>query len=223
MFSLLPDLAPVTMLCFNRLKGSWQERGMEAQERQLVMEQLASSEARLLELVDGLTDEQWSFRETPERWSIADNIEHLVVFEGFIRSAIAKTLEGTAEPEKKVDVGAKEPLVFEIANGRRNKLIAREVVRPTGRWPDRNELVSELQKTRAITVTFVSQTEAKLRDHFFPHISLGDLDCYQWLEVLGQHSVRHVFQIEEIKAHAAFPAKDCVLPDWPTSRGAVTS
>src|ERR1700722_6839239 len=117
MFSLLPDLAPVTMLCFNRLKGSWQERGMEAQERQLVMEQLASSEARLLELVDGLTDEQWSFRETPERWSIADNIEHLVVFEGFIRSAIAKTLEGAAEPEKKTEVGAKEPFVFEIANG----------------------------------------------------------------------------------------------------------
>jgi DinB superfamily len=179
---------------------------MEDHERRLVMEQLASSEARLLELVGGLSEEQWNFRETPERWSIADNIEHLIVFEGFIRSAIAKTLEGPAEPEKRAEVGAKEPFVLGIANGRSNKLIAREVVRPTGRWPDRNELVLELQKTRAVTVAFVTETEAKLRDHFFPHISLGDLDCYQWLVVLGQHSTRHTFQIEEIKADAAFPA-----------------
>jgi hypothetical protein len=45
---------------------------MEIQERQLVLDQLASSEARLLELVEGLTPEQWSFRETPERSSIAE-------------------------------------------------------------------------------------------------------------------------------------------------------
>jgi hypothetical protein len=179
---------------------------MEERERQVVIDELASSEARLLELVRGLSEEQWSFRETPERWSIADNIEHLVVFEGFIRSAIAKTLEGAAEPEKRAEVGAKEPFVLGIANGRGNKLVARPVVCPTGRWPDRNELVSELQKTRAVTVEFVRETDAKLRDHFFPHISLGDLDCYQWLVVVGQHSSRHVFQIEEVKADPAFPA-----------------
>ena len=180
---------------------------MDELERRLVLEQLASSEARLLGLVGGLTEEQWSFRETPERWSIADNIEHLVVFEGFIRSAIAKTLEGAAEPEKKAEVGAKEPLVLGLANDRKNKLNAREVVRPSGRWADRDELLSELQKTRAVTVAFVAETEARLRDHFFPHISLGDLDCYQWLVVLGQHTLRHVFQIEEIKADPAFPSQ----------------
>ena len=67
---------------------------MEAHERQVVIEQLASSEARLLELVEGLTPEQWRFRETPERWSIAENIEHCVVFERFILGTIEKALEG---------------------------------------------------------------------------------------------------------------------------------
>jgi uncharacterized damage-inducible protein DinB len=178
---------------------------MEVQERRLVLEQLASSEARLLELVRGLTEEQWSFRETPERWSIAENIEHLIVFEGFIRGAIAKTLEGLAEPEKMAEVSAKEPLVLGVADGRSNKLIAREVVRPTGRWL-RSELVPELQKTRAVTVAFAAETKADLRRHFFPHIAFGDLDCYQWLEVLGQHAMRHALQIEEIKANARFPS-----------------
>ena len=44
-----------------------------------------------------------------------------------------------------------------------------------------------------------------LRAHFFPHIAFGDLDCYQWLLLVGQHSLRHALQIEEIKASAGYP------------------
>ena len=51
---------------------------MEAAERQVVIDGLASSEARLLALVEGLTPAQWNFHETPERWSIAENIEHVI-------------------------------------------------------------------------------------------------------------------------------------------------
>jgi hypothetical protein len=178
---------------------------MEAQERRLVLEELASSEARLLELVDGLTPEQWRFRETPERWSIAENIEHCVVFERFILGTIAKVLEGAAEPEKKAFAGRKEPLVFGVAKSRDLKLKARQVVLPVGRWPDTAELVSELRSTRADTLAFAAQTQAELRDHFFPHIAFGDLDCYQWLVVVGQHGARHALQIEEIMADPAYP------------------
>ena len=178
---------------------------MEAQERRVVLEQLASSEARLLQLVEGLTPEQWRFRETPERWSIAENIEHCVVFERFIMGVIVKALEGTAEPEKKTLVGAKGPLVFGVAKSRGLKLKAREALRPVGRWPDTAELVAELRSTRAGTLAFAAQTQVELRDHFFPHIAFGDLDCYQWLVVVGQHGARHALQIEEIKADPGYP------------------
>lgn len=53
---------------------------------------------------------------------------------------------------------------------------------------------------------FASETQAELREHFFPHIVFGDLDCYQWLLVLGQHGLRHALQIEEIKNDPAYPA-----------------
>jgi DinB superfamily len=179
---------------------------MEVHERRLVLEQLASSEARLLELVDGLTPEQWGFRETPERWSIAENIEHCIVFERFILGMIAKALEGAAEPEKKAGVAGKEALVLGLAKARSTKFNAREVVRPVGRWPDTAELVAELRRTRAGTVAFAAETQSELRDHFFPHVAFGDLDCYQWLVVLGQHGARHALQIEEIMADPAYPA-----------------
>jgi hypothetical protein len=55
-------------------------------------------------------------------------------------------------------------------------------------------------------VKFAAETDSDLRNHFFPHMAFGDLDCYQWLVVLAQHSLRHALQIEEIKAHPAYPA-----------------
>jgi DinB superfamily len=179
---------------------------MNKDERQLVLEQLASSEARLLELVDGLTPEQWYFRETPERWSIAENIEHVIAFENFITGVIAKVMEEPAQLEKKGAAAGKEHLVLGLAKARSVKFSAREVVRPMGRWPDTAEMVAELRRTRARTVAFAAETQAPLRDHFFAHIAFGDLDCYQWLVVMCQHGARHALQIEEIKADPRYPA-----------------
>jgi hypothetical protein len=180
---------------------------METLERQVILDQLASSEAQLLELVDGLTPEQWNFREAPERWSIAENIEHLILFENFITGMIAKALSETAEPDKKAQAVAKDPLVLGLAEARHIKFNAREVVRPVGKWTETAELIIELRKARARTIAFAAETEADLRDHFFPHIAFGDLDCYQWLVVLGQHTARHALQIAEIKADPAYPGR----------------
>jgi hypothetical protein len=179
---------------------------MESHERKLVLDQLASSEARLLNLVAGLTQQQWSFRETSERWSISENIEHVIVLENFITQTIAKVLEGPAQPEKKILAARKESLVLGVANSRSVKIKAREAARPVGRWPYPAELISEFRKTRAQTIAFARETQADLRNHFFPHVAFGDLDCYQWLVVLAQHGFRHALQIEEIKADAKYPA-----------------
>jgi hypothetical protein len=179
---------------------------METHERQLVLDQFASSEARLLELVDGLTPAQWSFREAPERWSIAEIMEHVVAFENFIMQAITRIMDGPAEADKQRLAAAKEHLVLGLANARSTKFNAREAVRPVGRWADTAEMLAELRKTRARSIAFAAETQADLRAHFFPHIAFGDLDCYQWLVVLAQHGVRHALQIEEIKADPAYPA-----------------
>ncbi len=179
---------------------------MELHERQHVAQQLIASEERLFVLVDGLTPAQWHFRENPDRWSIAENIEHLLLFEAFLRQAITRVLEAPAQPEKKSPSSAKDLLVRGLADSRDTKLTTREVNRPTGRFPDPAELLDELKASRAHTLHFVRETQAPLRDHFFPHIAFGDLDCFQWLELLSQHTLRHALQIEQIKADASYPA-----------------
>jgi hypothetical protein len=60
-------------------------------------------------------------------------------------------------------------------------------------------MLAEFRARRAQTIEFAESTQADLRSHFFAHITFGDLDCYQWLVAMGQHTLRHVAQIEEIK------------------------
>jgi hypothetical protein len=187
---------------------------MTQAEREFVVGELRASEARLLEAVRGLTEEQWRFREAPERWSIAEVVEHLVVWESFMLGAIQGALDRPAEPEKQALVVGKDSLVLGLATSRDKPLKSREAARPTGRWSDLGEMLAEFRARRALTVEFAESTQADLRCHFFAHVAFGDLDCYQWLVVMGQHTLRHVEQIEEIKR---------VLPDGPTTRGAVTS
>jgi hypothetical protein len=178
---------------------------METHERQLVLDELTSSEGRLLQLVNGLTPKQWTFREASERWSIAENIEHLIFFELFVARAIAKAINAPAEPDKKSQSLTKDPIVLGLASTRSIRFVARKSVRPIGRWPDTTKMVAELRKIRARTLAFATVTKADLRGHFFFHATFGDFDCYQWLLVLSHHGNRHALQIEQIKANSAYP------------------
>jgi hypothetical protein len=180
---------------------------MKREEREFVVGELVASEARLLELVRGLTEEQWRFREAPERWSIAEVLEHLVVWESFMLGAVRGALEGPAEPEKQAVVAGKDPLVLGLATSRDKPLKSREAAQPAGRWSDFDEMLAEFRARRAQTIEFAERTQADLRSHFFAHVAFGDLDCYQWLMAMGQHTLRHVGQIEEIRRDAGFPGK----------------
>lgn len=109
------------------------------------------------------------------------------------------------EPEKKAQAASKSPLVLGLADSRRIRFKAREAALPMGRWTDPAILIAKFRAARARTCKFVAETAADLHDHFFPHIVFGDLDCYQWLVVLGVHAERHALQIQEIMADERFP------------------
>jgi len=180
---------------------------MTSEERQVVLGLLDSGEARLLELTAGLSPAQWHFHETPERWSIAGNIEHVVVFENFILGVVRDLLAGAPQPEKAAGAAAKERQVMAIGYARNVKISARDAMVPQGRWTDMPEMVAELRKTSERVRAFVMEAPGDLRSHFFAHRSLGDLDAYQWLLLVGQHRARHALQIAEVTGHPDFPSK----------------
>jgi hypothetical protein len=176
---------------------------MEEHERQLVVDQLKASQARLLELVDGLSAEQWTFRPAEGRWSAAECLEHVIRVEQRILGVIEKKINEDAPVQGRARVD--DAVVSRAIPDRTQRREAPEPVRPTGQWPDSNELLAEFHKTRQRTTEFAAATQGDLRSYFIPYMALGELDCYQWLLVLSLHGFRHAQQMEEIKVSAGFP------------------
>jgi uncharacterized damage-inducible protein DinB len=191
---------------------------MEEHERQLVVDQLTASRERLLELSHGLTAEQWTFRSAEGRWSIGECLEHVMRVENRILGVIGKKLkdDAPAEPTVRVDDARVLKAVLDRSVARE----APEPVRPTGQWPDPNELLAEFGKTRQRTTEFAATTQGDLRRYFIPHMAFGELDCYQWLLVLSLHGSRHAQQMEEIKAASGFPRATASLSPLPAPASA---
>ena len=175
-------------------------------ERQQVLDQFVASEAHLLSLIDGLTPEQLAFRTAPDRWSIAEIIEHVIVVETRLTRAINKTIAQPSTRTERPDPAPRDASLWTQVTNRSTKLEAPEQVRPSGMFRVTIEIAEGLRGTRRQTVQFVTATDADLRGYTIPHMAFGDLDLYQWLIVLSNHGTRHAAQIEEIKADPAFPA-----------------
>lgn len=175
---------------------------MEEHERQSAIDHLTASRARLLELVDGLTAEQWTFRPAEGRWSINECLEHITRVENRVFGLIGNKLsESPAPPATRTDDSVLTAAILDRSVGRQ----APEPARPIGQWPDSNELVVEFRKMRQRTLEFAATTRDDLRSYFVVHPAFGEVDCYQRLLLLGHHGSRHAMQIEEIKAAPGFP------------------
>jgi hypothetical protein len=181
---------------------------MTSADQQALIDQLHASRQRVLQMVSGLSAEQWNFREAPDRWSLAECLEHIATVESRLLHRIQQKLTELPEPEKRPLTAGKDAIIPARVPNRTTKVDAPERLRPTGRW-QLDELPAQFSATRARTIEFISavdpDSDRSLRDHIFPHISLGEIDCYQWLLFIVHHGDRHVHQMEEIKTNPGFP------------------
>jgi uncharacterized damage-inducible protein DinB len=171
-------------------------------EREALLKNLAESRERLLRVAERLSSEQWHYRPAPDRWSVAECVEHITTVEGRVLGLIQKTLE--SGPDASKSNAMKDEALFADVAGRVTRFQAPEMLRPTGRWPC-EELLKEFEGARQRTREFAGSTEAELRQHFFRHPVLGELDLYQWLLLVTAHCDRHRAQSEEVMGSAGFP------------------
>jgi hypothetical protein len=188
------------------VRGLQREGGpMTPGEREHLLLELDETRESLLSAVRGLSREQLEYHESPERWSVAENLEHIVIAEQGMLGWVVKTLQGAPGSAKSGDLGADdEALRNTLIASRKIGLQAPEFIRPTGRWPLAH-LLPEFEAARKRTREFVLATDTDLRSRSRPHPQLGALDCYQWLVLIGSHCDRHRVQIGKVKASAGFP------------------
>ncbi|HXX19813.1 MAG TPA: DinB family protein [Candidatus Acidoferrum sp.] len=178
---------------------------MTPAERERAVNYLTQSRDDLLRAVRGLSREQLQFKPAPDRWCVADCLEHLILVENRrIGEGIPAALQQPIDPARRSAYEGRDDELVRLVAGRVQRVQAPEPVRPAGRWPH-DRLIPEFEAARKRSTDLVTTTQANLRQYLSTHPLFGDLDCYQWLLLIAAHSDRHRTQIEELVASPGFP------------------
>lgn len=157
---------------------------------------LHSSLEKLKSVTGAMSQEQWRRRPAPEAWSPAEIMAHLQIADEVILGRIETMLAGPeSEPEMlEKTVGQEARLLRHVPN-RTRRVSAPLDMLPQVIAETPAEGLAGLAATRQRAKAMLSQSGLKLR--VFPHFGLGPLTAYQWLILIGVHSLRHAAQIEE--------------------------
>jgi hypothetical protein len=172
-------------------------------EKDRAVQYLEKTKQGVLDATKGLSDAQWNFKAGPDRWSIAQCVEHLAAAEDYIRGMDAeKVMLAPAVPgrdTKKIDDG-----VVAMVPDRSQKAQAPEPLVPTNRFGSPDGSLKHFVESRAKTEDFVRTTPG-LRDHAVDSPMGTKLDGYEFVLLIAAHSERHTKQILEVKADPNYP------------------
>jgi hypothetical protein len=167
---------------------------------------LKQTRAGVLRATKGLSPAQWNFKPGPDRWSVAEVMEHIAAAEDYIFESVAdKVMKAPAGPAGE-DTSAVDSLVLKAIPDRTVKAQAPEPLRPTNRFGSPQASLKHFLASRKKTIAF-AKSEKDLRAHAIDSPLGKKLDAYEWILFIAAHSERHTKQILEVKADPNFPKK----------------
>src|SRR5260370_1708133 len=174
-------------------------------EKDRALQYLESTKKGVLDATRGLSDAQWNFKPAPDRWSVAQVMEHLAAAEDMIRGLVQEQVMKTpavpvreAEEIKKADEG-----VLAMVPDRSHKVQAPEPLQPTNRFGSPAAAQKHFVESRTATEEYLKNATG-LRAHLGDG-PLGQLCGYQYVLLIAAHSHRHTKQMLEVKADPNFP------------------
>jgi|KBSSwiStaDraftv2_1062776.scaffolds.fasta_scaffold338687_3 hypothetical protein len=179
---------------------------ISTEDQTILVNHLQKTAKELHEAVKGLSAAQFQFKAGPDRWSVAECLEHITISEGFLREiATGKTMKLPATPEGIAERRKNDRKILAAITDRTRKGRAPEPLKPLNKFATPKATLDAFDKARKETIAFVKTTNADLRAHASPHWAVKEADAYQWLLYLSGHSERHTKQILEVKADPNFP------------------
>ncbi|MFQ5779126.1 MAG: DinB family protein [Terriglobia bacterium] len=173
-------------------------------ERDRAAKHLEATRQALLGATSGLTEAQWNFKPAPDRWSVAEVLEHIAVAEDALRTLIVKRVMTTPPVEAQEDVKQGDETVLTAVPDRSRKFQAPKSIQPTGRFGSPKNSMQHFRESRDQTIDFV-MTTPDLRLHAADSPFGRKFDAYQWVLFISAHCQRHIKQINEVKADPNFP------------------
>ena len=178
---------------------------MTKAERAYLLSELKSSEKALLGSIRGSTQPQWTFKSSPDAWSIQECTEHLILAEDLIFDEAQKTLTTPPVARLANATSAGDHQVVEQMEDRSKKAKAPKIIQPTGKFPTPESAAKEFEFRRNKSITYVKTTHDPLRIHAGDGPSGSTADVYQFLLEMAAHSARHTAQIRGVKSAPGYP------------------
>jgi hypothetical protein len=193
------------MIAVLALAGGAVARGQELSqaEKDSALKYLETTKQGVLEATKGLSEAQWNFKAGPDRWSIAQVMEHIAAAEDFMRGMDEERVMKAPAGEPGRDAKKTDEAVLAMVPDRSHKAQAPEPLQPSNRFGSPAASVKHFVESRATTEAFLKNTPG-LRDHVMDS-PMGKLDGYEFILLAAAHSERHTKQILEVKADPNFP------------------
>ncbi len=121
-------------------------------ERAELVDRLLKTEKEFLQAVEGLTDEQWSYKPGPDRWSVGEVAEHIVLAEGLLFEGASKMVKGEPDPAWSETLPKTDRIRRAIPD-RSTKVDAPAAIRPTQKMT-RAQVMARFKEQRARSLAF---------------------------------------------------------------------
>ncbi len=176
---------------------------LSSNEKSKATDYLNCTRDNIIQTVESLDDSQWHFKPAPDRWSIAEILEHVVIGENRVHAILGSMRDAPPAEPGRVNSQIDEFILAEVPR-RSAKFQAAPQGQPSHRWTPA-ETLQHFLASRTRTLELLDEAPF-LRGRVVPHPFLGPWDGYQWILAAGAHGARHTDQILEVKGSTGFPA-----------------
>lgn len=165
-----------------------------------ILGRLETEREGLLSRLERIPAEARNRRPAPERWSIAEVLEHLTSLETGLTKLL--TLRGQQPPPPDTpaprDSNMMSPALAQLVRDRSKHIEAPERVLPAGALTA-DEALPHLQSARAGMLAAFGTANSEALDRLtHPHPLFGPLTLRSWVALAADHEARHAEQISEI-------------------------
>jgi hypothetical protein len=174
-------------------------------DRKYLVENLVRTRDALIRETENLTDAQWDFKESPDRWSIRQVVEHINIWELLLMHEVSKALAAGEQPDlaktAKPDSIRLETILEEKVHVSTDYTKPFTYTVPMG-LTDGKTNVATFLKLRNESITYLNDATEDLRLYFYKS---GRPSVHQvYITVFG-HTERHIRQIRMIKTNSNYP------------------
>jgi len=103
---------------------------ISAEERTQVLKWLDESHKEFFAAIDGVSDAHWKWKPAPERWSVGETAEHIVLAEALLFGFVRRAMAAPPNPAWEEQTKDKTELLIRMIPSRQRKAVAPEPIVP---------------------------------------------------------------------------------------------